>query len=154
MKKWIGAALALALLWSMRPFVPVDAGELFTVETLLVERTNGVVTVIAGGETGTGETIEKALEQMTENAPGILFLRQVRRVIFCGTDWNIETMAALPEELPVGALLYTSPCSAQTLAEWKNLDKVMSAREQSGEHGVDLAKMKNRLLTEESRRKE
>lgn len=154
MKKWIGAAVVLALLWSIRPFRPVDAGELFTVETLLIQRSGGDITVTAGEQTGTGETIEAALEQMAEDAPGILFLRQVRRVIFCGAEWDIKTVAELPEELPMGALLYTSPCSAEKLAQWENLDQVMAAREQHGERGRNLAEMKNRCLTEESRGKE
>ena len=154
MKKWIGAAVVLALLWSIRPFTPVDAGELFTVETLLIERSDGSITVAAGEQSGTGETVEAALEQMAEDAPGILFLRQVRRVVFCGTGWDAEIESQLPEELPMGALLYTSPCSAEMLVQWDDLDQVMAAREQRGERGRNLAEMKNRSLTKESRGKE
>ena len=153
MKKWIGAAVMLALLWSIRPFRPVDAGELIAVETLLVERTNAGVTLSAGGQTGTGETVEEALERLTENVPGTLFLRQVRRVIFCGAGWDVEMASALPEELPMGALLYTSPKSIQVLNQWEDLNQTMAAREQRGERTENLAEIKNRSITQESRGK-
>ena len=146
MKKWIVALVGLGVLWSLHPFHGVDAGSLCVVETLLVETKAGQVQVAAGELTGTGATVSEALENMADNTPGTLFLRQVRRIILCGEQNGLRYAMELPDEIPLGAILYTSRESVDILREQEALEQVLEAREQRDHTLPNLAFVKNQWL--------
>ena len=146
MKKWIVALAGLAALWAVHPFRGVDAGSLCVVETLLVEAKQGQVQVAAGTLEGTGETVPEALEDMAENTPGTLFLRQVRRIILCGEQNGVRRVMELPDEIPLGAIVYTSSKTAAELQAQEELEQVLEAREQRGRSMPNLASIKNQWL--------
>ena len=64
MKKWIIALAGLGILWAIHPFRGIDAGSLCVVETLLIETEEGEISVASGELTGTGDTVQAALEDM------------------------------------------------------------------------------------------
>ncbi len=146
MKKWIVALAGLGVLWSLHPFHGVDAGSLCVVETLLIEAEAGQVQVAAGELTGTGATVSEALENMADNTPGTLFLRQVRRIVLCGEQNGPRRAMELPDEIPLGAILYTSRESADVLREQETLEQVLEAREQRDHTLPNLAFVKNQWL--------
>lgn len=146
MKKWIIALAGLALLWAVHPFRGVDAGSLCVVETLLIEPQGNRVRVAAGELNGTGGTVSEALENMAENTPGTLFLRQVRRIILCGGENAGGQVMELPDEIPLGTIIYTSPENSEELQARENLDQVLEAREQRDRSMPNLASVKNRWL--------
>lgn len=148
MKKWIIALVGLGILWGIHPFQGVDAGSLCVVETLLVEPKQGEIYVASGALNGTGATVSEALEDMTEHTPGTLFLRQVRRVILCDDGAGIQSLMGLPDEIPLGALVYTSSETAEALQTQDMLDQVLEAREQRDRTMPSLAMVKNHWLEE------
>ncbi len=153
MKKWIIALAGLGLLWAVRPFDGIDAGSLCVVETLLIESVQGEISVMSGELAGTGETVQAALENMGEHTPGTLFLRQVRRVILCGGKYDTNVLMELPGEIPLGAMIYTSDESAESLRQQNTLDQVLEAREQRNNTMPNLAEVRNqRLMTQKSRK--
>lgn len=127
MKKWMIAAAAAGVLM-MQPFQPQDAGRLYVVETLALEERSGEILVASGDVWGRGSTVTAALENMEERTPGLLFLRQVKRVILCG-DTDAAVLSRLPEEIPMGAVIYTSQAQAQELAPQAELQEILEARE-------------------------
>ncbi len=146
MKKWIIALAGLAALWAVHPFHGVDAGSLCVVETLLIEAKQGQVQVAAGTLEGNGETVPEALKDMAENTPGTLFLRQVRRIILCGEQNGARQVMELPDEIPLGAIVYTCSKSAAELQSQDDLEQVLEAREQRDRSMPDLASIKNQWL--------
>ncbi len=148
MKKWIIALAGLGILWAIRPFQGIDAGSLCVVETLLVEPKQGEIYVASGALNGTGATVSEALQDMAEHTPGTLFLRQVRRVILCDDEAGIQSLMGLPEEIPMGALIYTSGETAASLQAQDALDQVLEAREQRDRTMPSLAMVKNHWLEE------
>ncbi len=148
MKKWIVALAALGILWAIHPFQGIDAGSLCVVETLLVEPKQGGIYVASGALNGTGATVSEALQDMAEHTPGTLFLRQVRRIILCDDEAGIQPLMGLPEEIPMGALIYTSGETATSLQAQDTLDQVLEAREQRNRTMPSLAMVKNHWLEE------
>jgi hypothetical protein len=118
------------------------------VETLLVEEDAGEVRLYAEDFEGSGTDAEAAAENMAENAPGQLFLRQTKRLILCG---NTELdLLELPKELPAGAVVYADPRSAQALLEqMETLEPMLEAREKRAEQVPTLAQLQNRQLVEQ-----
>ena len=148
MKKWmVTAAVAAVLL--LQPFEPADAGGLYVVETLALEWTEAGVTVAAENLFGQGGTMEAALENMEEQTPGQLFLRQVKRVILCG-DTGADALASLPEEIPMGAVVYTAQTQARDLARQEDLQEILEAREQREHNLPRLAEVLNHRLEQKS----
>lgn len=151
MKKWIIALVGLGILWAIHPFRGIDAGSLCVVETLLIESEQGEVSVASGKLTGSGGTVQAALENMAEHTPGTLFLRQVRRVILCGGKYDTNVLMELPDEIPLGAMIYTSDESAESLRQQDTLDQVLEAREQRNHTMPNLAEVRNhRLVAQKS----
>ena len=146
MKKWIIALAGLGILWAIHPFRGIDAGSLCVVETLLIESEQGEVSVASGELTGTGDTVQAALDDMAEHTPGTLFLRQVRRVILCGGEKGTNVLMELPDEIPLGALIYTSDESAESLRQQDTLDQVLEAREQRNHTMPNFAEVQNHSL--------
>lgn len=146
MKKWIIALAGLAVLWAVHPFHGVDAGSLCVVETLLIEAEQGQVRVAAGTLDGTGDTVTEALEDMAENTPGTLFLRQIRRIILCGEQNGVRRVMELPDEIPLGAIVYTSTKTVAELQRQDDLEQVLEAREQRDRSMPNLASIKNQWL--------
>lgn len=149
MKKWMVAALAVLVLGygDLLPFEHVDAGEMCLVETLLVEAKgqNTILYSIYGQ--GSGETPAEALADMERQIPGRLFLRQTRRVIFCGEAENQVSVLELPEEIPLGAVVYGSKENPVELLErMDSMERNLHAREQRGEDWPTLGWMKNEAL--------
>ena len=115
MRKWYLALAALLLvnflgLW---PFQQIDTGELFIVDTLVITPEGDAVRVMAEEISGQGLTMEAALDDLQEHAPGQLFLRQVRRLILC-QDLRLAPQS-LPREVPAGAYVYHTAVSADAL---------------------------------------
>jgi hypothetical protein len=146
-KKWLIAGTLVLLLGycDLLPFQSMDAGNLLVVETLLIEENAGEVHLYAQDLEGTGQDVVTAAENMAENAPGQLFLRQTKRLIFCG-DTELELLD-LPEELPVGAIVYQDPRTAEELlAQLETLEPMLEAREKRAERVPTLAQLQNRQL--------
>ena len=151
MRKWTIALAGLGILWAIHPFQGIDAGSLYVVETLLIEPEQGEIFVASGELTGTGDTVQAALEDMAEHTPGTLFLRQVRRVILCSGKNDTNVLMELPDEIPLGAMIYTSNESAESLRRQDTLDQVLEAREQRNHTMPNLAEVRNhRLMAQKS----
>ena len=77
---------AAAALLGLLPWRSQDAAALIPVQTLLLDvEGHQVVLRAEGGLEGRGRTLEEAMTQMAEQAPGVLFFGQTARVI-CGQD--------------------------------------------------------------------
>ena len=143
MKKWsFLLVLVLVLLW-FPPFDGSDAGQLWVVETLIVEEKAESVAVYAKNLTAEGRTLHEALETLKEYVPGELFLRQIKRLIFCGD----MMLMRLPEEIPLGAVVYVYPGSGETI--WQQLatvEPVLDAREKADPGSPRLSELMDRHL--------
>lgn len=148
-KKWIVAAGAL-LAWALRPFEAVDAGSLYVVDTLALEMRDGRVIAMDGTAEGSGATVKDALTDMAAQTPGILFLRQTRRIIFCGENRKLELIRTLPEEIPMGTFLYQTAQPIERLKEDTELNDVLTARETEGLRVSNLAQVRNRMLLDKN----
>lgn len=148
MRKWIIAAAVLVLGYmDGLPFEHADAGTLCVAETLLVEADYTGVTLYSADGAGQGESIRKAAEDLKENVPGQLFLRQVKRMIFCGGAEEKVDLLEMPEEIPLGAHIYMYPSSADTLLEEFELEEnLLLAREKRKQGGQTLAQTQNEVL--------
>lgn len=143
MKKWsFLLVLVLVLLW-FPPFDGSDAGQLWVVETLIVEEKAESVAVYAKNLTAEGRTLHEALETLKEYVPGELFLRQIKRLIFCGD----MMLMRLPEEIPLGAAVYVYPGSGENI--WQQLatiEPVLDAREKADPGSPRLSELMDRHL--------
>ena len=151
MKRWIiGALAALAVgFLGWLPFPCTDAGELYLVETLLLEADSGGVTLYAGDLSGRGENLDEALLDLERRAPGQLFLRQTQRLIFCGGTAQLDPLL-MPEDLPVGAAVYGTDTPASELTgDPEVLGAVLEAQERREPDTPTLAQMKNKALARE-----
>lgn len=149
MKKLILAAvLALLLLYGdIAPFEPVDAGEMCIVETLFVEKSGNQIRLVAKDAEGAGETIADAVSDMKEEAPGRLFLRQVKRVVFCGSETENVDFLSMPSDIPIGAAVYATRDRADDLLEGlETLEKKLNVREKEKRTVATLAQIMNRQL--------
>lgn len=147
MKLWLLAGIVALCVgyFDLLPFESIDAGELYIVETLMVEETAGEVSLYAGEVEGHGPTLKAAVADMERFAPGQLFLRQTKRLIFCaGTE---AKPMELPETLPMGAAVYRAEESAEELKDDKELEDVLEARERQRKNMPTLAGLKNDALT-------
>lgn len=151
MKYWILAALGLLLTYGdLAPFEPVDAGEMCIVETLFVEKTGDQIRLVAKELEGSGGTMKEAVTAMEEEAPGQLFLRQVKRVVFCGSGGNNVDFLSMPEEIPVGAAVYATKDRADDLLEGiDTLEKKLDIREKEKNSVATLAQIMDRQLKKE-----
>ena len=151
MKKWLAGAVLLLILVVFPPFHAADAGQLWVVETLMVEEMPKGFTVYAGELSGQGRTIGEALSTLQEYAPGELFLRQVKRLVLCGDT----ALPVLPEEIPMGAVVYTWPGSGGEL--WQRLSRVepvLDARERQNDDQTRLADLEDAALGQKTVRPE
>ena len=150
MKLWLLAGLVALCVgyFDLLPFESVDAGELYIVETLMVEETAGGVRLYAGETEGRGGTLRAAAADMENHAPGQLFLRQTKRLIFCNGA-EVRPME-LPETLPMGAAVYQTEESAEELLEETELEDVLEARERRQGDMPTLADLKNEALTKQT----
>ena len=140
---WLAAVLAAGFL-HLWPFPSRDTGELYIVETLLVEAEASGVRLSTGEIAGAGYTVAEAVADLEEHAPGQLFLRQTCRVIFCGGAEAFCDPLSLPEDLPVGVYLYRSDDKAEDM-DTKWIGQVLAAKERR-EDLTTLAKMKNAII--------
>lgn len=149
--KWIvwAAAAALVCRCGWLPFEAVDAGKLYVVEDLMIEWDDGEFFLRGGDVTGGGEDVETALKALEENAPGQLFLRQTRRLIFCGGAEKLVDPLELPWEIPAGATVYRTEKDADEISEIQNLGDVLNARERRREDTPTLAQVRNSALLNE-----
>ena len=151
MKKWLFSAAVLLILCygDLLPFENVDAGQMCIVETLFVETRGNEICLYAENLRGCGTDCAEAVESMKQNAPGQLYLRQVKRVVFCqGAEKHVDVLT-LPQELPLGAVVYTSQQSAQVLMEdLEHLEKRMETKEQTKRQIPTLAQLENAVLKE------
>lgn len=102
MKKWIWlAALALLLL----PQRGAEVGKLLPVETLLIEKQAGQYRVSADtGSAGRGDSLEKAVDALRAEAPGILFLDTADYVLLTGEAE--DSMEKLQDYVRPGTRVY------------------------------------------------
>ena len=151
MKKWMLAAAVILVLGygDLLPFENMDAGQMCIAETLLVESRRGEIVLYAENLRGSGADCVRAAEDMAQNAPGRLFLRQVKRIIFCGDARNQVDILELPAEVPLGAAVYVSDRSPQELLEdMESLEKRLETREQTEKKFITLANVQNGALKE------
>lgn len=127
MKKWAYGLLVLVLLYgNLWPFEPVDARELCVVEQLNIDIWQGKIRFWGENIQGTGETMKEAQKSMEEASEGTLFLRQVTKIVLWDEAGERLNLLELPEELPLGAVVYEGTEQAGklrrlgTLAEVKN----------------------------------
>lgn len=152
MKKWwVAVAVVLCLGYgNLFPFEKTDAGELCIVETLLVEQQGGTTTLYSIDAQGTGETMAAALADMEDHAPGQLFLRQVKRIVFCGVTTQPPDLFDLPEDIPLGANVYISPQQGQELQqELERLEAQLYGKERRERSRTTLAQLRNQELSHE-----
>lgn len=150
MRLWLLAGLVALCVgyFDLLPFESVDAGELYIVETLMVEQTAQGIDLYAGDAEGHGSTMDAAVADMERWAPGQLFLRQTKRLIFCGG--RVTEPMDLPETLPMGAGVYSTEESAETLLDADELEDVLEAWERRQKNIPTLAELKNNKLTGQS----
>lgn len=149
MKYWILAAVGVLLLLygDFGPFEPVDAGEMCIVETLFVEKTGNQIRLVAKEAEGAGRTMAEAVSDMEDEAPGRLFLRQVKRVVFCGSGADTVDFLSMPSDIPVGAAVYATKDRADDLLEGiDTLEKKLDVREKEKNSVATLAQIMNRQL--------
>lgn len=149
MKKWMVAVVILLVLGYVDgfPFEQADAGELCVVETLLVETDSAGITLYSMDGRGWGATMEEAVENLRENVPGQLFLRQVKRVIYCQGTESGDIVLEMPEAIPLGAHIYMYPQSAEEILDGMDLEeKRLTAREQREKNIPTLAELQNEVL--------
>lgn len=146
MKKWvIGIAVVLAAI-CFHPFEAADTGELLVAQTLIIEGEENELSLWAAGLHATGKTAQTAVDKIADRAPGKLFLRQTGRIILCGGTEQFEKME-LPEEIPMGAVVYRSNESAEALNKrLKELEAVLEARERREQDLPTLAQLKNEQI--------
>ncbi len=146
MKKWVaGIAVVLAAI-CFHPFEAADTGELLVAQTLMIEEEEDALSLWAAGLHATGKTAQSAVNQMADHAPGKLFLRQLKRIILCGGAEQLERME-LPEEIPMGAVVYRSKEPAEALSErLEELEAVLEARERRERNLPTLAQLKNEQI--------
>ena len=148
-KKWIVALLAALIvaylgLW---PFDSLDAGEIYMVETLLVSENDGEIGVYTGEFSAEGNTVNEAIKNLAERTPGQLFLRQTKRVIFCGDAEERINICAMPKELPVGVIVYRSDQEPEKLQEdYEEMERRLEAKERREDRRPILAELQNRAL--------
>lgn len=146
-KKWMTGILAALItaylgLW---PFESLDAGGIYMVETLLISESDGTIEVYTKDVSGRGETVDEAVENLTERTPGQLFLRQTKRVIFCGGAEERINIRSMPKELPIGVVIYASPEEPEKLQEdFDAMEQRLSAKEEREERMPTLAILQNR----------
>lgn len=151
MRKWIVTALVIAAALWFHPFPAADTGELLVAKTLLIEEQEGEISLWAAGLHARGETVQAAVEEMKNNAPGTLFLRQTMRIIFCGGAEQSENALNLPQEIPIGAVVYQSEESAKDMNErLEDLEEQLEARERREQQLPTLAQLQNRILSEDT----
>lgn len=144
MKKWIVGLLIIVAAVCFHPFHAFDPGELCVAQTLLVEAKDDQVTLWALEQSAQGETTAQAANVMAEAAPGELFLRQTKRIIFCGGAEFSKNALKLPEEIPMGAIVYQCQDSGEQLSEnLEELEAVLEARERRERQLPTLAQLKN-----------
>lgn len=149
MRKWLITGLAaLALFYSgAKPFETFDTSKLCVVETLLIEQTEEGVRLCGEGIQGVGATVKEAVANMEASAPGQLFLRQVKRILFCGGAEKTLDLTKLPEEISYGTICYRSGSSTKTLCEdLEVLEARLDAREKRDEQLPTLAKRLNQMI--------
>lgn len=144
----LAAAVMLIFVYSdLGPFESMDAGELCVVETLFVEKRGTQIHLLSEETEGVGETVAEAVDNMEENAPGRLFLRQVQRVVFCkGAEESVDVLE-LPGEIPLGAGVYQSESRAEDLMkDLDGLESRLKVMEQQKNKVPTLAHLKNMQL--------
>ena len=148
MKRWILCLMAFLAMsfFGLWPFRREDAGNLYIADTLLVEADRTGVTLSTGDLTAGGPTVRSALEALSESAPGQLFLRQAKRVIFCGGAEQSCEPLSLPDQLPMGACVYRSNLAASEL-DLETLSPVLDARERRSRDLPTLAALENAVLS-------
>ena len=150
MKKWLLLVLAALLIhhFGLWPFPETDAAELSVAKTLTVELTEDRVVLRTEQGEGAGRNLSSALMNLQENMPGQLFLRQVRRVVFCGGAEAAVPPETLPEDLPMGACVYQWQ-GAEEL-DLEALDPVLEAREARDPDRLTLAMLEDAHLAGET----
>lgn len=148
-KKWIVGMLAALIvaylgLW---PFDSLDAGEIYMVETLLISGEDGKINVYTRDVSAEGGTVNEAIKNLAERTPGQLFLRQTKRVIFCGGAEERIDICTMPRELPIGVIIYRSNQEPEKLQEdYDEMERRLGAKERRKEQLPTLAKLQNRAL--------
>lgn len=148
-KKWIVGMLAALIvaylgLW---PFDSLDAGEIYMVETLLISGEDGKINVYTRDVSAEGGTVNEAIKNLAERTPGQLFLRQTKRVIFCGGAEERIDICTMPRELPIGVIIYRSNQEPEKLQEdYDEMERRLGAKERREEQLPTLAKLQNRAL--------
>ena len=109
MKKWILlGALAMLLL----PQRGTEVGKLLPVETLLIEKQAGQYRVSTDtGNTARGDSLEKAVDALRAEAPGILFLDTADYVLLAGAAEGC--MEKLPDYVRPGTRVYKMEGTAE-----------------------------------------
>ena len=109
MKKWILlGALAMLLL----PQRGTEVGKLLPVETLLIEKQAGQYRVSTDtGNTARGDSLEKAVDALRAEAPGILFLDTADYVLLAGAAE--DCMEKLPDYVRPGTRVYKMEGTAE-----------------------------------------
>lgn len=154
MKKWLLAAAAVLILsyGDFLPFENADAGDLYIVETLFVEKKGNRLVLLAEDIQGSGADVAAAAEDMKKTAPGRLFLRQVKRIVFCqGAQTQVDILS-MPEEIPLGASVFVSNEPANKLLnDLENLEKRLEVQEEQAKNMITLAQLQNGALKEAGR---
>lgn len=128
----VGAA-SLAGLW---PFTAVDAAKVVPVETLAVAREAAGYCLYAGdGLTGRGATLDEALENLEQTAPGTVFFGTVQRVILPAESLDLAHDLLLGGQFRPSVWVYGSAVPKEAEAE------VLEAHESRSRDGATLGRV-------------
>ncbi len=102
---WLAFAAVISAL-GLWPSRACDAAELLPAQVLVVDASKGEVRVEADcGVSGSGRSLDEALEDMKRHAPGELFLDTAEHVVLCQRAWYLLPQAASSRALRPAAKL-------------------------------------------------
>lgn len=98
MRRWMIYVVVVGLALLLKPKDVKDVGELIPVELLYINREAGSIRAETDtGAVGTGRNLEEALNDLTETAPGTIFLETADYLIV--TDRTVNLLPRLTEVL-------------------------------------------------------
>lgn len=98
MRRWMIYVAVVGLALLLKPKDVMDVGELLPVELLYISREAGSIRAETDtGAVGTGRTLEEALEDLTQTAPGAIFLETADYLIV--TDRTVNLLPRLTQIL-------------------------------------------------------
>lgn len=111
MKRWV-LLLLLGALLLCKPFSATDVARLKPVDVIRVSTTNGGILVETDtGETGTGQDLDSAFENLKKTADGEIFLETADRLLI--SPQAVELLPELTDYLRPGCNICVEMCAVE-----------------------------------------